>query len=180
MILHGWVAFLFGQLDPAQRDIVIEQHIGADLGGFADHGAHAVVDHQARADRGAGVDFDPGQKAPQLRNPAGDQIELVHPQPVGQAIKPGRMQTRIAEHDLQLATRRRVALKVNLDIATDSLQHNGFFLLRQVGDESGNRPISSISPIASISAIPGDYGRLKRLDSACLTPGRADRRRAPC
>src|SRR5919108_1968778 len=39
----------------------------ADFGGLADDHAHAVVDEDAGADLGAGMDLDPGKPAPDMR-----------------------------------------------------------------------------------------------------------------
>ena len=46
---------------------MVEHHVVADLGGLADHDAHAVVDEEASADRRAGMDLDAGQPARDLR-----------------------------------------------------------------------------------------------------------------
>ena len=34
----------------AERDALIDRHVVADLGGLADHHAHAVIDEEAPAD----------------------------------------------------------------------------------------------------------------------------------
>ena len=43
----------------AQRDTMIEGHIVADDGGFADHDAQTMIDEEVFADNGAGVDLNP-------------------------------------------------------------------------------------------------------------------------
>src|SRR3954469_23811615 len=43
-----------------ERDVVVEHHVVADLGGLADDDAHAVVDEEPPADGRAGVDLDAG------------------------------------------------------------------------------------------------------------------------
>jgi hypothetical protein len=45
---------------------VIERDVLADLGGLADDDAHAVVDEEAAPDRGAGMNLDAGEEAPQV------------------------------------------------------------------------------------------------------------------
>ena len=54
----------------AEGHALIERHVVADLGGLADHHAHAVVDEQAPADLGAGMDLDAGQDPPEMRDEA--------------------------------------------------------------------------------------------------------------
>ena len=51
----------------AQRDALVEGHVVADLGGFADDHAHAVIDEEAPADLGAGMDLDSGDPSRDLR-----------------------------------------------------------------------------------------------------------------
>ena len=55
----------------AQGDAVVNQAVVPDLGGLADDKAHAVVDDQALADGGAGVDLDAGAAAAGLGDQAG-------------------------------------------------------------------------------------------------------------
>ena len=66
----------------AQRDAVVEGDPIADLGGLTDDHAHAMIDEQVVTDGGAGVDFDAGQAAHELRYPAGKQAcrRCVHSQ----------------------------------------------------------------------------------------------------
>ena len=47
----------------AERHALVHRHVLADLGGLADHDAHAVVDEQPVADLGRRMDLDPGQRA---------------------------------------------------------------------------------------------------------------------
>ena len=59
------LAFLFA--GSAQRDSLVEGDVVADDGGFADYGAHAMVDEEAAADFRAGMNFDSGEQARDLR-----------------------------------------------------------------------------------------------------------------
>ena len=117
------MALALVQAGAAQRDAVIQGHILADLGRLADHHAHAVVDEQARADRRAGMDFDAGQAAHHLREPARQQFQPVHPQPVCDAVAPDGVQAGIAEQHFQQTARGRVAFEHRLDIAAKRFQH---------------------------------------------------------
>ena len=78
----GRVALDLGQRTPAQGDPVVDHHVVADLRGLPDDHAHAVVDEEAPADGGPGVDLDPGQEAPGLGEQARREARLgVLPQP---------------------------------------------------------------------------------------------------
>ena len=50
----------------AQRHVLVQQHVIADFGGFADHHTHAMVDKKTPANGGAGMDFDAGHKTGEL------------------------------------------------------------------------------------------------------------------
>ena len=51
-----------------ERDRLIEPHVAADDGGLADDDAGAVIDEEARADRGAGMDVDAGLRMGDFRD----------------------------------------------------------------------------------------------------------------
>ena len=62
-------------LDPRRRraaegDALVERYVIADLGGFADHHAHAMVDEKAPADLSAGMNLDAGEKAADVADEA--------------------------------------------------------------------------------------------------------------
>ena len=91
-VLQGGVALAGPGAHPAQRDSVIKGDICADLGGFADHHAHAMIDEQARPDGRAGVDFDACQTARHLGQHAGRGLQPGLPQAVVEAVQPDRVQ----------------------------------------------------------------------------------------
>ena len=62
------------EADAAQGDTLIEGHIVADLGGLADHHAHAVIDEEAPPDPRARVDLDPGHEAADLGDETGAEL----------------------------------------------------------------------------------------------------------
>src|SRR3546814_4700627 len=61
-----------GGIGAAQRHVLIDGDIIADLRGFADDNAEAMVDEQVAADRRSGMDVDPGQPARQMVDEAGE------------------------------------------------------------------------------------------------------------
>ena len=93
----------------AERDPVVDHHVVADLGGFADHHAHAVVDEEPAPDGRAGMDLDAGEEARELRqHPGGPAQRRLRPQPVGQPVGPDGVQTRVDERVLDVSARGRV------------------------------------------------------------------------
>ena len=71
VVADGGMALAVVLAGAAQGDAVVDQAVVADLGGLADDDAHAVVDDQAAADRGAGVDLNAGPEAGPLGDSAG-------------------------------------------------------------------------------------------------------------
>src|SRR5216683_8422488 len=65
-----------------KRDTMVERAVIADLGGFADHHAHAVVDEYAAPYGGPGMDLDSGQPAAPVREPAAQPSRPISPQRV--------------------------------------------------------------------------------------------------
>ena len=63
VVLHRGVALAGGKSGAAQGDPLIEGHVVSDPGGLADHHPRAVVDEQAVADVGGGMDLDPRGRA---------------------------------------------------------------------------------------------------------------------
>lgn len=83
----------------AERDIVVKSDVVADFGGFADNDSHAVVYKKSFADSGSGMNFDAGEKTPDLRdNPRGE-AKVAFPKVMRKAVdenrvQPGRQQNR--------------------------------------------------------------------------------------
>ena len=74
----------------AQRHILVDGHVVADLRSLADH-REAVVDEEVAADLRARVDVDRGQEARDMVHEAREEVELAFPQPVADAVKPSAM-----------------------------------------------------------------------------------------
>ena len=70
----------------AQRHAVVEGAVVADHGGLAEHDAHAVVDEQAPADPGTGVDLDAGLMPAALADPSRQKKVPALIQPVRDAV----------------------------------------------------------------------------------------------
>ncbi len=89
----------FGALDARspQGDLVVEQDVVADDGGLSDDDAHAVIDKEAAAYRGTGMDLDPGKKAADLGDSPREQAKPPQPEPVCHPVRPERMQAGIGE-----------------------------------------------------------------------------------
>src|SRR3546814_13262512 len=68
----------------AQRHALIDRHIVADLGGFADDGK-SVVDEEVAADLHPGVNVDGGQKPREVVHHTGQEIQLPQEKQVSDA-----------------------------------------------------------------------------------------------
>jgi len=113
------------QAGAAQRDALVERDVVADLGGLADHHAHAVVDEDALADDRARVDLDAGEPARQVRDEAPQPLQAVHPAPVRGQVQPDGVQAWVAGDHLEAAARGRVAVEDALDVGSQAGKHEG-------------------------------------------------------
>ncbi len=95
----------------AERHTLVERDILADDRGLSDHHTHAMIDEQTPPHLRSRMDFNAGEPARHLRQPARQQKEIVVPQPVVHAIEPHRVQTGVAEINLQPRLGRRIALQ---------------------------------------------------------------------
>ena len=112
VVAHRRVALAaHGARDP-QRDLMIEVAIVADLGGLADHHAHAMIDDKPPADLRGRMDLDPGQPAGDMGGKSAQQVPIMPPQPVGQAVPHHCMQPGIAKQHLQRRTRGGIAFPI--------------------------------------------------------------------
>ena len=92
-----------------QCDALVQQAVVADLRRLADDDAHAVVDDQAVADGGTGVDLDAGPEPAPLGHAPGQEKPVVDIQPMGQPVIEDGVDAGVQEKDLQLAAGRGVA-----------------------------------------------------------------------
>jgi hypothetical protein len=107
----------------AQGNALIEGDVVADLGGFADDDAHAVVDEEAPADPGPRVDLDAGHPAAEIGHQARQPLPAGRPQAVGQPMQPDGVQARITGEDLECVASRRITVEYALDIFTHTFEH---------------------------------------------------------
>ncbi len=102
----------------AEGHLVVKIAVVADLGGFADHHAHAVVDHQPPAELGGRMDLDPGQPAGDMRGKPAQQVQLVLATASATAVPHDGVQARVAQQDLERRPCRRVAFPICPDSLT--------------------------------------------------------------
>jgi hypothetical protein len=62
VLFDGWVTLAGLLAGTAEGDALVDGDIVADLSGLTDNDSHTMIDEDAFADGGAGVDFDPCQK----------------------------------------------------------------------------------------------------------------------
>ena len=113
-----------------QRDALIDQHVVADLCSLADDDARAVVDEEAAADGGAGVDLDPGQEAAELRDDPRHQRHSPTVQPVSEPVQENRMKSGVAQEDLDDAFRGWIFAKNRIDLFPHGTKHFECFYYR--------------------------------------------------
>ena len=116
-LLEGGVAlFALVQTGAAQGDALVDGAVVAHDGGLADDDAESVVDEDPPADLRAGVDFDAGEDAAQVRDEPPRPQPAAAPQSVGQPVHQDGVQPRITGEDLEAAACRRVALVYAVDV----------------------------------------------------------------
>jgi len=118
-VADGGVAFAGFLAGAAQGDALVEEDVVAEFGGFADDDAHAVVDEEAAADGGAGVDFDASEHAGELADRAGQGSPACAVQSMGEAMQKDCVEARITQHDLEYAARGRVAAEDGFNLFTN-------------------------------------------------------------
>src|SRR5229473_4485815 len=124
------MTLLFLEAGAAERDALVDQHVVADFGGLPEHHAHTMIDEQAPADLRARMNLDTGEPARKLADQTAEQLCVMLPEPMCDAMKPDRMQSRICEHNLERGARGGVAVKDRLDVFPDSVHYiHGTFLL---------------------------------------------------
>jgi hypothetical protein len=110
--------------DTAQGHAVVERHVIAELAGFADDDAHAMIDKQVAADLRARMDFDTRQPSGDLRYQAGHKGPLAPPKPARQAVKSESLKARIAQDHLKPRAGGRIARHHGIDFLDQRLEHH--------------------------------------------------------
>src|SRR5262249_18600448 len=108
------LAFFFA--GPAQGNALVHQHIIADLSGFPDHDAGAMIDKKPTADARSWVDLDTGEKAAELRNHARQQRHTPQVQAVSEPMQQNSVKSGITEQNLKPALGRRISLEDRVEL----------------------------------------------------------------
>ena len=107
----------------AERNPLIERDVVSDLRRAADYNPHAVIDERPPPDSRAGMDFDSGQKPPQVRNEAPEQFQPPHPEAMRDPVAQNGMETGIAQRDLEPRPRRGVVRHDGANILGRPFEH---------------------------------------------------------
>ena len=99
-----------------ERYALVDLHVVADDGGFADYHTCCMVDEEVLANGCAGVDIDAGTAMGVLGHDAGDERHVLRVQFVCDAVHEDGEEPRIREDDLFLALSCWVAIEGSLDI----------------------------------------------------------------
>ena len=117
------MAFAGVQRRAAQRHALIEGDVVADLSGLADDDPGAVINENAPADMGGGMDLDAGDDARLVGDEDRDRPPTLAPEPVGGAVKDHRVDARIAEQHGQRRPGGRVTFPNAGDVFAKALEH---------------------------------------------------------
>ena len=107
----------------AERDAVVDGHIGAYLGGFPDHHTDGVVDEQPGAEHRGRVDIHPGEPLGECRAEPGQQGPAVPPQPAAGPVSPDGVQSGVAQDEFRGAAGGRVTLPGRPHVRTKRSEH---------------------------------------------------------
>jgi hypothetical protein len=99
VVAEGGVALAADLASATESNALVDRDVVPDDGGFANDDTHAVVDEEAAADDGAGVDLDAGPEAGDLGHEAGEELEAPAPEPMIDAMNPDGLEAGIAEQD---------------------------------------------------------------------------------
>src|SRR5207248_2243966 len=107
----------------AEGDSLVEQDVVADFGGFADDDAGAVIDEEAPAYGGAGVNLDSGEESADLGDDAGNERHAPDIELMREAVSQNGMEPRVTEKDLEHAFGCRVLPEDRVDLFPDGSKH---------------------------------------------------------
>ena len=77
---------------------------------------HAVVDEEAASHLGAGVNFNAGEKARELRDESCQEAHPMTPEPVAQVMRPHGVQAGVADKNFEVGSGRGVGLEDGGDV----------------------------------------------------------------
>src|SRR5271170_143857 len=149
----------------AERDALVDEDVVADFGGLAHHDPHPVIDEEAASDFRAGMNLDSCDQARQLAYHAAEQLAVMLPEPMRDAIEPDRVEAGVQENHLERGARGRVAVENRLDVFLHSA-HN-----------THRRFLFPVAPRVKLSDAPRDYSRRPSIAGgrrcSCSPPSRA-------
>jgi hypothetical protein len=102
----------------AQRDALVEQNVVTDFGRLANDDAEAVVDKEALADLGAGVNFNARQQPSKVGHETSHDVQTLLVQTVRQTMEENSVQTGVTEQDFQAALGGRIFPLDGLNVLT--------------------------------------------------------------
>jgi hypothetical protein len=93
----------------------------------ADHDTHAVVDDEAAAEPGGGMNFNTCQPARDVRRKSAKKVQLMNPKPMRQAMPHRSMHAWVAEQYFKVGTSRGIALSIAADgLTQEHVSHATF------------------------------------------------------
>src|SRR5499427_4882691 len=120
---EGGVTLLPLVAGAAESHPLEQAHVPPDLGRLTDDHAHAVVDEEPGAKLGRGMDLDTREEAAEVRQPARSRRPSRAPESMRDAVDPDRVDTGIAQHDLEGGARGRIALQYGSNVLTHRFEH---------------------------------------------------------
>jgi len=122
-VADGGMALAGLRAGTAERDTLVDRDVGAYLRGLPDHHAGGVVDEQAGAEPGRGVDLDTGQYPGQFRGQPREQPGVPVPEPAADPVAPDRVHAGIAQDDRQSRAGGRIPVHGRPDVMPQGCQH---------------------------------------------------------
>lgn len=124
-VFDGAAVFVEGEAFGTKGDALVEFDVVADMGGFTDDDAGAVVDEESVADGGAGVDIDAGEGVDAFAHDAGDEGEVEAVEFVGDAVGGDGEKAGVGEFDFGVAEGGGVAVISGLYVGDEGLADGG-------------------------------------------------------
>jgi len=90
---------------------MVHGDILSDFRRFSDDHPHSMVNEESGTDLCSRMDLDPREKSGNMREKAGEEMEVTFPEPMGESVKIEGMKTRIAEENFEYTAGRRVSIK---------------------------------------------------------------------
>ena len=136
-ITDGGVALHRLQRGTAERDTLVDRDVVTHNCGFTDHHTTAVVDEDAAADLRTRMDFDLRPVPGDLRQIAGEEVELPLVQRMRDAMCPQGVESRVQQHHLECAACSRIAIQDAAHIVANVLEQGLLHLVGQACKQSG-------------------------------------------